>query len=86
MTEVEAKFVSAIMSISSKCAAIRAHHAVFDKLLSNLEKKTQRGFLKDREDVPDLGAALSSTYYISLVKINTSVRALLPVDDMTLRG
>lgn len=38
------------------------------------------------EDVPDLGAALSSTYYVCLVRINTSVRAPLPVDEMTLTG
>lgn len=57
--------------------------AVFDKLLSNLEK-TKR-LSESREDVPDLGAALSSTYYICLVKINTSVRASLPVNEMTLR-
>lgn len=58
--------------------------AVFDKLLRNLDKTKRLSEI--REDVPDLGATLSSTYYICLVKINTSVWASLPVDQMTLRG
>lgn len=83
MTEVEAKFVSAIKSISSKRAAPHAAAgAVFDGLPSNLEKtKKSRGGA-----FPDLGAALLSTYYICLLKINTSARVPLPVDEMTLMG
>lgn len=85
MTEVEAKFVSVIKSISSK----RAAGAVFDGLPSNLGKTKKRS--ESRGEGWGGGRSRISIVICNMLikaqlKINTSARVPLPVDGMTLMG